>query len=119
MTEPMRFPHCDSRILHRAGECEYCDAHPEWQALRVAWGIAFTGHVPAVEGDRCGKLLGKDAVTGKPSVCMQAAGHTDTPHLPMEPHEALPCPADNAVARRERGDYNRWPGNQPSVATDE
>jgi hypothetical protein len=28
------------------GECEYCDAHPEWQELREAWGICFTGHQP-------------------------------------------------------------------------
>lgn len=41
-----QFPHCDQRILHAPGECEYCDGHPEWQALRSAWGIAFTGWVP-------------------------------------------------------------------------
>jgi hypothetical protein len=34
------------RILHAPGECEFCDLHPEWQALRVAWGIAFTGWTP-------------------------------------------------------------------------
>lgn len=39
-------PHCDQRILHAPGECQYCDAHPEWQALRVLWGIAFTGWSP-------------------------------------------------------------------------
>jgi hypothetical protein len=36
-------PHCDQRILHEPGKCEYCDMHPEWQALRILWGIAFTG----------------------------------------------------------------------------
>lgn len=41
-----QFPHCDQRILHAPGECEYCDKHPEWQALRHAWGIAFTGYEP-------------------------------------------------------------------------
>jgi hypothetical protein len=41
-----QFPHCDARILHEPGDCEYCDAHPEWQELRVVWGIAFTGHKP-------------------------------------------------------------------------
>jgi hypothetical protein len=41
-----RFPHCDQRILHARGECRWCDLHPEWQALRVAWGIAFTGYTP-------------------------------------------------------------------------
>jgi hypothetical protein len=47
MSTISQFPHCDQRILHAPGECEYCDAHPEWQELREAWGIAFTGHPPA------------------------------------------------------------------------
>lgn len=41
-----QFPHCDQRILHAPGECEYCDKHSDWQALRVSWGIAFTGWTP-------------------------------------------------------------------------
>lgn len=44
-----QFPHCDQRILHAPGECEYCDNHQEWQELRVAWGIAFTGYEPDTE----------------------------------------------------------------------
>lgn len=40
------FPHCDSAVLHAPSECEYCDRHPEWQHLRMSWGIAFTGHDP-------------------------------------------------------------------------
>lgn len=40
------FPHCDQRVLHAPGECEFCDRHPEWQALRAAWGICFTGYAP-------------------------------------------------------------------------
>jgi hypothetical protein len=40
-----QFPHCDPRVLHAPEDnCIYCNAHPEWQALRIAWGIAFTGH---------------------------------------------------------------------------
>jgi hypothetical protein len=39
-----QFPHCDSRVLHAPGECEFCDRHPDWQELRVVWGINFTGH---------------------------------------------------------------------------
>lgn len=39
----VRFPHCDLRILHAPTECEYCDEHPDWQAYRIAMGIAFTG----------------------------------------------------------------------------
>ena len=38
-----QFPHCDQTVLHKKGACEYCDALPEWQALRVAWGINFSG----------------------------------------------------------------------------
>lgn len=41
-----QLPHCDARILHAPGECVYCDTHPDWQALRVVWGIAFTGWTP-------------------------------------------------------------------------
>lgn len=41
-----QFPHCDQRILHGPGECAYCDRHSDWQALRLAWGIAFTGWEP-------------------------------------------------------------------------
>ncbi len=41
-----RFPHCDQRILHAPEECEFCDRHPEWQELRMAWSIAFTGWTP-------------------------------------------------------------------------
>ena len=41
-----QFPHCDQRILHQPGECEFCDHHAEWQELRLGWGIAFTGHAP-------------------------------------------------------------------------
>lgn len=43
------FVHCDQKVLHAPTECEYCDMHPEWQALRLAWGIAFTGYEPDVD----------------------------------------------------------------------
>lgn len=119
MTELARFPHCDQRILHAPEDrCEFCNMHPEWQALRKAWGIAFTGHTPAKLGDRCGKRITDAYDKGK--ICMQAASHADDiPHSTSEPWETLPCPADAAVFNHDRGDYNRWPGNQPSVATDE
>lgn len=41
-----RYPHCDQRVLHAPSECQYCDAFPERQALRQAWGICFTGYEP-------------------------------------------------------------------------
>lgn len=37
-----QFPHCDPMVLHSPGICTYCDKHKDWQALRMAWGIAFT-----------------------------------------------------------------------------
>ena len=43
-----QFPHCDQRVLHAPGECDYCDKHPDWQFLRIAWGIAFTGYEPDI-----------------------------------------------------------------------
>jgi hypothetical protein len=46
MAEPGNVPHCDQAVLHAPGECQYCDVHPEWQALRELWGVAFTGHEP-------------------------------------------------------------------------
>lgn len=39
-------PHCDSRVLHAPGECEYCDRYPAWQEYRQLARIAFTGHEP-------------------------------------------------------------------------
>ena len=42
----LQFPHCDQRVLHAPGECEYCDRHADWQELRQAWGIAFTNYEP-------------------------------------------------------------------------
>lgn len=45
-----QYPHCDARVLHERGECDYCDAHSDWQELRVTWGIAFTGQIP--QGDQ-------------------------------------------------------------------
>lgn len=41
-----QFPHCDQRVLHAPGECQFCDAHADWQELRQMWGIAYTGWEP-------------------------------------------------------------------------
>lgn len=41
-----QFPHCDPRILHAPGQCEFCDKYPVWQELREMWRIAFTGETP-------------------------------------------------------------------------
>lgn len=36
-----QFPHCDQKVLHAPGECQYCDERPEWQELREAWALLF------------------------------------------------------------------------------
>lgn len=38
------FPHCDSRVLHAPGECQFCDMYPLAQAQRRDAGLNFTGH---------------------------------------------------------------------------
>jgi hypothetical protein len=63
-----QFPHCDPRILHAPGECEFCDEHTEWQALREVWKIAFTNYEPEegelpcpanhARGDKCNSWTG-------------------------------------------------------------
>ncbi len=38
------YPHCDNRVLHApTAGCIYCNERPEWQKLRMDWGINFTG----------------------------------------------------------------------------
>ena len=37
----MQYPHCDPRILHPPGECEYCD-NSGLQEIRRAWDMNFT-----------------------------------------------------------------------------
>lgn len=72
-----QFPHCDSRVLHAPGECEYCDEKPTWQALRQAWGIAFTGYVPDEKELPCPATVARplgtinrwSGNTAKPMVC--------------------------------------------------
>lgn len=117
--EIAQFPHCDQRILHAPGECEYCDGHPEWQALREAWGIAYTGHAPRVTLPECGKT-GSWAV-GDTWKCRQAAGHDEgdnpTVHSPAAEWEAMPCPADAARPQGAGNDHRRWGGNKPTSAT--
>lgn len=41
-----RAPHCDSRVCHAPGVCDYCDNHPAVQAARLRAGVAFTGDSP-------------------------------------------------------------------------
>lgn len=81
-----QFPHCDQRILHAPSDnCEYCNAHPEWQELREAWGIAFTGH------------------------SYEVIQETDWNGEPTE-KVLFPCPAELA---RPLDVINQWGGNRP------
>ena len=85
-----QFPHCDQRVLHAPEDnCEFCNKHPEWQELRKAWGIAFTGH----SYDKDHKLF------------VDEYGNV-----------TLPCPAE---ANRGIDSVNSWHGNvafTPEVA---
>lgn len=42
----INFPHADTRVLHEPGACPFCDRFPDYQVLRLEWGIAFTGKLP-------------------------------------------------------------------------
>lgn len=116
-----QYPHCDSRVLHAPGECEFCDTHPIWQELRRAWGIAFTGHQPRASLPVCGRecMWGDDSKW----TCLQAAGHEKaapgklaTLHAPTPEWEATPCPADAARPPGADNDHRRWGGNKPTTA---
>lgn len=48
--EGIAYPHCDSKILHAPGHCEYCDRHPVLQQARVNLGINFTGESDPAKG---------------------------------------------------------------------
>ena len=114
-----QFPHCDQRILHAPGECEHCDGHAEWQELRKAWGIAFTGHIPKARQLQCGTVF-RDM--GRVTTCRQAKGHPEIGllydgHSTATEWETQPCPADAARPPGSRADHRRWGGNRPTSAT--
>lgn len=114
----MQFPHCDSRVLHEPGVCEYCDDHPDWQTLRRAWGIAFTGCQPRGSLPECGQVFD---FYGTPKICRQAEGHPRggnlDGHRVVPEWEQLPCPADAARPHGSASDHRRWAGNKPTSAT--
>lgn len=56
-----QMPHCDSRVLHRKGRCSFCDQHPQWQALRVLWGINFSGEPADPKKKPCPSEEGRPA----------------------------------------------------------
>jgi hypothetical protein len=38
-----KYPHCDMYVLHKPGQCEYCDLYPQRHVDRITAGINFTG----------------------------------------------------------------------------
>lgn len=38
--------HCDSRVLHKLGACEFCDRYPDRQCARVQSAVMFTDDDP-------------------------------------------------------------------------
>lgn len=48
--QKVRYPacqaHCDARVLHAPGTCEYCDAYPALQEWRQEYRMLFTGEEP-------------------------------------------------------------------------
>ena len=110
MPEIAQFPHCDTRVLHAPGECEFCDGQPVWQALRRAWGIAFTGHPPLAVLPHCGKPV---SGLGYAATCRQPEGHPEGECHPWPASEILPCPADFARPPDSDRDHRKWPGNRP------
>lgn len=43
MDNIIKFPHCDSNVLHGPKICTYCDEYPELQQYRTDNKINFTG----------------------------------------------------------------------------
>jgi hypothetical protein len=91
MTETIKqFPHCDARVLHAKGECEYCDRHPDWQELREVWKINFTGQKdPSKALCPAEKARGLDSINkwggNRPSLAgTKAALHIDVGDLSPE-----------------------------------
>ena len=108
-----QFPHCDSRVLHGPEDgCEYCNRHPDWQELRRAWGIAFTGHTPKALLPECGQRYER---YGRIEDCRRARGH-DGDHTPLRELEQMPCPSDAARPPGAPNDHRRWGGNKPTSA---
>ncbi len=114
MSELAQFPHCDQRVLHAPSDgCEFCNDRPEWQELRNAWGIAFTGHTPLASLPKCGQEVHGYSRADR---CQRHEGH-DGDCSPAREWERLPCPADAARPPGSPSDHRRWGGNKPTSAT--
>lgn len=98
-------PHCDSRILHAPGECDYCDGHPDWQRARRTMNIAFTGHAPAPGQEPC--PADADRPADSPADHRRWAGNKPTKSFgdPTWPHESFA----SQVVYGDHGGRTPWP----------
>jgi hypothetical protein len=126
MTEPdprprAPFPHCDERVLHGPGECEFCDLYPDKQAARRRMGIAFTGHPPYFGQLPCPADAARPA--GSPADHRRWGGNKPTsatgdPAWPIESAASRvmygdkggrqPWPLPERIARRLRRPFEDW-----------
>lgn len=70
-----QFPHCDAKVTHAPGECQYCDKHPLLQVMREFYGIAFSGYEPE-EGE-----LPCPADFARPGMSQKWGGNVPRPKL--------------------------------------
>jgi hypothetical protein len=97
--------HCDSRIVHAPGECEFCDMHPSMQAGRIAANVAFTGHEPTPGQIAC--PADEDRPPGSPSDHRRWGGNKPTSAKgdPSWPAETFA----SAVMYGDQGGRQPWP----------
>lgn len=133
MTDPVArvggaLPHCDQRVLHRPGTCRYCDEHPEMQATRMIWGIAYTGESPKVGELPCPS----DAIRGQAGAHVwlgnqpEQLGESPAQLIHWVPDEEIPLyplehahPTDDLAERLRPIQLNAVPAIRPAVSTGE
>lgn len=92
-------PHCDDKVLHAPGACQFCDEYPERQAARVRDGVNFTrGTDPALRPCPSTEARGLDRIEAW-------FGNRPFPR---------PCPSTKV---RELDRIEAWFGNQPFPRT--
>ena len=75
-----KYPHCEHRVLHPPGDCEFCDMYPDLQKKRIDEGVNFTG-----EGDPNKKPCPAEEARGLENV---NAWHRNRPY----PKDTSGCP---------------------------
>jgi hypothetical protein len=99
------YPHCDTRVLHQPGSCEYCDLHPGQQQARVSAGIAFTGCAPLPGQLPCPADEARPA--GSPSDHRRWGGNTATSKRgdPSQPRQTTA----SVIFYGDQGGREDWP----------